>query len=115
MSQQQPTIEELLKTPEGAKALSEVWRKNADEATNPEEKKQWAQAAENAWKTYIGLSDQAFEKQMKKFAPAARSARTALVKAKADAKAAGAGDEVLSALDAIMAPLDIIAPPKKKT
>ena len=115
MSKQQPNIEELLKTPEGAKALSEVWRKNADETTDPEEKKQWTQAADDAWKTYVGLSNQAFEKRAKKFAPAARSARAGLVKAKAEAKAAGADDKVLSALDAIMVPLDIIAPPKKKT
>jgi len=111
MSKQQPTIEELLKTPEGAKVLSEVWRKKADKATDPEEKKQWTQAADDAWKTHIGLSNKAFEKRVKKFAPAARSARASLVKA----KAAGADEKVLSVSDANMALIDMLAPRKKKT
>lgn len=114
MSKQQPTIEELLKTPEGAKVLSEVWRKKADKATDPEEKKQWTQAADDAWKTHIGLSNKAFEKRAKKFAPAARSARASLVKVKAEAKAAGADEKVLSVIDANIALMDMLAPRKKK-
>jgi hypothetical protein len=113
MSKQQPTVEELLETPEGAQALSKVWRENAEKATDPEEKKQWTQAADDAWKTYVGLSNQAFEKRAKKFAPAARSARAGLVKAKAEAKAAGADEQVLSVIDANVALMDLIAPRKK--
>jgi len=116
MPKEQPTVEELLKTPEGAQALSKVWRENAEKATDLTEKEQWTKAADDAWKTYLGLSNKAFDERMKKsgLVNAARSARRGMQDAKREAKAAGADDKVMSALDAIMAPLDIIAPPKKK-
>ena len=114
MSEQQPPIEDLLKTPQGARTLSEVWREKAEKATDKEEREKWNKAADDAWKTYLALSIQAFEERVKKFIPAARSARRDLQAAKKEAKASGVDDKVLAAIDAIMVPLDIIAPRKKK-
>ncbi len=111
MSKKQPTVEELLQTPEGAKALSEVWRANAEKETDPKEKKLWLEAAESAWQICLNLE---FGKRLKKLAPAARSARTGLRKARAEAQAAGADDAALKVADAAMGLLDIIAPRKKR-